>query len=107
MLNNVPPGILQAMQQGQPGQGPGPGPGMAIPQQMAGPQMGPSGPPQGGQPDQMSALMQWIMQLMQEGKPLPPMLTQMLGLQTNASAGNPGGGMPDSTSNQKFTSYQR
>ncbi len=59
--------------------------------------------PQGGPPEQLSALMNWIMQLMKEGKPIPPMIASLLGLQGQQGPPQQAptqGGMPQ-------TSYQR
>ena len=60
--------------------------------------------PQGLTPS-VSALMTWLRQLHGASQPIPPILTQLMRLHGFATPGGPGYN-PDSTTNQKYTSYQ-
>jgi len=97
MLNNIMSQMGQM--QGGPAQGLQPGP--PTPTQVNDGGVPPQQP--GGPPEQLSALMNWIMQLMKEGKPIPPMIAGLLGLhgqQGPPQSAPTQGGMPQ-------TSYQR
>lgn len=60
----------------------------------------------GGTSPLISRFVEWLKSLNLSNAPIPPMATQLLNLHKYMSSGN-NSVNPDSTSNQKFTSYER